>query len=298
LVIKQLHYLVALARERHFGRAAAAVNISQPTLSAAIRQLEDELGVPVVERGHRFNGLTPEGEFVLAHAKRILAEADTLRQGLSELRQGLSGRLRIGVIPTGLPLVAQLTAPFHARYPAVTVHIRSHTSKDIQRGIDNFDLDVGITYLDNEPLDRVISKPVYQESYVLLTRADGQLRDCRELSWTEAASLNLCLLTPDNQNRRIIDGIFRSIGQTPRVTVETNSIFSLCAHAAVSGWASIVPTQLVQFYGAPHDTRAIRLVDPEPVRTVGIIVADRDPLPPLARSMFGLATRLETIRMS
>ena len=73
MVIKQFAYLVALAREKHFARAAKACNVSQPTLSGAIRQLEEEIGVPLVERGHRFTGLTAEGETILAHAKRILA---------------------------------------------------------------------------------------------------------------------------------------------------------------------------------------------------------------------------------
>lgn len=286
MVIRQLNYLIALAREKHFGRAAAAAHVSQPTLSAAIRQLEEELGVPLVERGHRFNGLTAEGEFVLAHAKRIIAEADGMRQTLSELKEGLSGRLRIGVIPTGLPLVPRVTAPFHARYPAVTVSIRSHTSVDIQRGIDNFDLDAGITYLDNEPLERVVSKPIYRESYVLITCEDGPLAGVESMTWSEAARQRLCLLTPDNQNRRILDGIFRSIGIAPHVAVETNSIFSMCAHASVPGWSSIVPVQLVEFYGAPRGTKVIRLVEPEAIRTVGLIIADRDPLPPLARSLF------------
>ena len=98
MVIKQFAYLVALAREKHFARAAKACNVSQPTLSGAIRQLEEELGVPLVERGHRFTGLTAEGETILAHAKRILAEVDTMAQSIGDVRQGLKGRLRIGFL--------------------------------------------------------------------------------------------------------------------------------------------------------------------------------------------------------
>ena len=135
MVIKQLAYLVALAREKHFGRAAAACHISQPTLSGAIRALEDDLGVPLVERGHRFTGLTAEGEMILAHAKRILGELDTMGQSISDVRQGLSGRLRIGAIPTALPLVAQITGPFSERFPAVTLTIMSLTSKAIQDAV-------------------------------------------------------------------------------------------------------------------------------------------------------------------
>ena len=74
MVIRQLAYLVALARERHFGRAAAACNVTQPTLSAGIRHLENELGVPLVERSQRFQGLTAEGERVLTWAQRIIAD--------------------------------------------------------------------------------------------------------------------------------------------------------------------------------------------------------------------------------
>ena len=193
MVIKQLAYLVALAREEHFARAAKACNISQPTLSGAIRTLEDELGVPLVERGHRFTGFTAEGEMILEHAKRILAEIDTMGQSLSDVRQGLKGRLRLGAIPTALPLVAQITGPFSERYPAVTLTVLSMTSNAIQSAIDNFDIDVGITYLDNEPLERVISKPLYNETYVLLTREDSELAKRDEIGWREAADLNLCL---------------------------------------------------------------------------------------------------------
>lgn len=103
MLLRQLEYLVALARERHFARAAAACFVSQPSLSAAIRRLEHELDVPIVRRGRRYEGLTPEGEVVLAWAHRILAERDALHQELSALRGGLTGTLRLGVVPTALP---------------------------------------------------------------------------------------------------------------------------------------------------------------------------------------------------
>lgn len=283
--IRQLIYLDALAREKHFRRAAEACHVSQPTLSAAIVQLEEELGVLIVERGRRFQGLTKEGEVVLAHARRILAEADLMKASIAELREGLSGRIRLGAIPTALPMIAHITAPFSARYPAVSLTVLSLTSQEIQARIDDFELDVGLTYLDNEPLDRVISKPIYQEFYVLLTREDGPfgLRDT--ISWAEAAELKLCLLTGDMQNRRIIDGIFRSVGASPRPVIETNSIFNLVSHAGIEGIASIVSLQLLEFFGVPLGTRALQLVAPEAQRTIGLIVADRQPIAPLARNL-------------
>ena len=285
MIIRQLVYLDALARERHFRRAAEACHVSQPTLSAAIAQLEEELGVLIVERGRRFQGLTKEGEAVLAHARRILAEADLMKESIAELREGISGRIRLGAIPTALPMVAHITSPFSERYPQVSLTVLSLTSDEIQTRIDNFELDVGLTYLDNEPLDRVISKPIYQEAYVLLTREDGPLGERDSISWAEAAELKLCLLTSDMQNRRIIDGIFRSIGAAPRPAIETNSIFNLCSHAGIQGVASIVSLQLLEFFGVPLGTKALPLVEPDAQRTIGLIVADRQPFAPLARNL-------------
>ncbi|MGO4668115.1 LysR substrate-binding domain-containing protein [Bosea sp. 2YAB26] len=285
MIIRQLVYLDALAREKHFRRAAEACHVSQPTLSTAIGQLEEELGVLIVERGRRFQGLTKEGEVVLAHARRILAEADLLKESIAELRQGVSGRIRLGAIPTALPMIAHITAPFSERYPAVSLTVLSLTSAEIQSRIDNFELDVGLTYLDNEPLDRVISKPIYLESYVLLTREDGEIARQDTITWAEAAELKLCLLTSDMQNRRIIDGIFRSVGHSPRPAIETNSIFNLCSHAGIQGVSSIVSLQLLEFFGVPLGTKALPLVEPDAKRTIGLIVADRQPFAPLARNL-------------
>ena len=284
MIIRQLIYLDALAREKHFRRAAEACHVSQPTLSAAVVQLEEELGVMIVERGRRFQGFTKEGEAVLAHARRILAEADLMKETIAEMREGVSGRIRLGAIPTALPMIAHITAPFSARYPEVSLTVLSLTSQEIQSRIDNFELDVGLTYLDNEPLERVISKPIYQESYVLLTREDT-LGSRDQISWAEAADLKLCLLTGDMQNRRIIDGIFRSVGAAPRAAIETNSIFNLCSHAGIEGIASIVSLQLLEFFGVPLGTRALALIEPAAQRTIGLIVADRQPYAPLARNL-------------
>jgi DNA-binding transcriptional LysR family regulator len=288
MVLRQLEYLVALARERHFGRAALACNVSQPTLSAAIRQLEADLGAPIVERDHKFHGLTSQGRMVLDHAHRILAEAEILRRDLQEMDKGLSGRLRLGAIPTALPIVSHLTGPFYARFPNVTVMVLSQNSQEIQRGIDNFELDAGLTYLDNEPLENVLTKPICHEEYLFLTPASGPYAQRRKITWKEAAQAPLCLLTRDMQNRRIIDGIFRAAGAQPKPSVETNSIFNLCSHASSGLWSSIVPRQLLQFFGIPRQTRAVELVEPSARRTIGLIMSDRQPASPLARNLFAM----------
>jgi DNA-binding transcriptional LysR family regulator len=298
MIIRQLIYLDALAREKHFRRAAEACHVSQPTLSAAIHQLEEELGVMIVERGHRFQALTREGEAVLAHARRILAEADLLKDTIAELRQGVTGRIRLGAVPTALPIVAHITAPFSTRYPGVSLTVLSLTSQEILRRIEEFELEAGLTYLDNEPLEHVISKPIYQESLVLLTRADSDLGQRDRLTWREAAEQKLCLLTPDMQNRRIIDGVFRSVGCAPNPAIETNSIFNLCSHVGIEGICSIVSRQLLEFFGLPRGAKALELTEPEVKRTIGLIVADRQPMPPLARNLLAMAQPIDEACLS
>src|SRR6202021_1653592 len=160
MIVRSLEYLVALARERHFARAAAACNVTQPTLSAGIKQLEESLGVLIVERRQRFVGFTAEGERVLIWAHRGLAASGSLEQELSELREGLEGQIRIGAIPVSLPSVAILTAAFAARHPRTRFQVTSLTSVEIQRGLDDFTLDAGITYLDNAPLVAVPPRPL------------------------------------------------------------------------------------------------------------------------------------------
>src|SRR5688500_9107872 len=171
--IQHLAYLAALAREGHFGRAADACFVTQPTLSNGIRRLEEELGVALVRRGHRYEGLTPEGERMLTWAHRILADTDGMQMDAVAMREGLAGRLRLGVIPTALPVVALLSAPLLRRHAAMDLSVESLTSRQIEQGLHDAHVDVGVTYLENEPLRGVRALPLYDERYVLLTAADG-----------------------------------------------------------------------------------------------------------------------------
>jgi DNA-binding transcriptional LysR family regulator len=155
VVLRHLEFLTALAQERHFARATASPQVTQSTLSAGFKQMEESLGVLLVERGQRFLGLTSEGTEVLQWAQHVLADYEGLQQSLAAMRRGLIGNLKIGAIPVTLPIISLLTTPFNKRHPDTTVVIRSLTSIEIQRGLDDFTLDIGMTYLDNEPLARV-----------------------------------------------------------------------------------------------------------------------------------------------
>ena len=293
MILKNLKYLTALAQEKHFARAATSCHVSQPTLSAGIKQLEEELGLLIVRRGQRFEGLTPEGIRVLEWARRILADYESLQQEASQLRGGLVGRLRIGTIPVVLPAVPLLTAPFAARHPQVTITVLSQTSIEIQRGLDDFSLDAGLTYLDNEPLTHVRTIPLYRERYFLFTPADGPLSGHTTISWQEAATLPLCLLTPDMQNRRILNALFAVAGVEPRAPIETNSVITLWSHLRIGSWSSILPQAFLHLFGVPEDLRAIPMENAGGAHTIGLAIPDREPLTPSARELAQLAAEID-----
>ena len=279
-MIDKLEFVLALARERHFGRAAEACGVTQPTLSAGLKQLEEMLGVRLVDRGSRFQGFTAEGERVLDWARRIVGDSRALRQEIQALKKGLSGHLRIAAIPTALAMVAALTTPFRVRHPNVSFTIVSRTSLSILTQLENLDADIGITYLENEPLGRMRGYPLYQEQYLLLTGRDGPLGQRSEATWKEAAGLPLCLLSPDMQNRRIIDRLLSQAGEPATPTLESDSATALVAHVRTGAWSSIIPRQFAGMFDLTR-VAAIPLVEPEVSQTVGCVVVERDPLTPL-----------------
>jgi DNA-binding transcriptional LysR family regulator len=291
-LIDKLEFLLALARERHFGRAAEACGVTQPTLSAGVKQLEDAMGVLLVNRGSRFRSFTPEGERVLAWARRIVGDARAMRQELDALRHGLTGRLRIAAIPTTLAMVASLTTPFRMRHPNVQFTILSRTSIEVLAELENLEIDAGVTYLDNEPLGRVNAFPLYREHYRLLTSSDAPFGNRATVTWAEVAKVPLCLLTPDMQNRRIIDELLRGAGGTPQPTLESNSMIVLFAHVRTGRWASVMPAKLAETLGLTETIRAIPIVEPQAVHTIGLVVPARAPMTPLTAALVAEAQRL------
>ncbi|MGH6989741.1 MAG: LysR family transcriptional regulator [Stellaceae bacterium] len=294
-MIDKLEFFLALARERHFGKAAEAVGVTQPTLSAGIKQLEDQLGLLLVSRGARYRGLTPEGERVLDWAKRIVGDARAMRQEVRALKQGhLVGHLRIAAIPTALAMVSALTTPFRAKHPEVRFTIWSNSSIEVLNALDNLEIDAGITYLDNEPVGRVRQVPLYRERYRLMIAADSPLGNRAAMNWAEVGRIPLCLLTPDMQNRRIIDELLRnagSLGEAP--ILESNSMILLFSHVRTGRWASVMPAILAETLGLIGTTiRAIPIVEPEAVHTVGLVVPNREPLSPASAALVAEAIEL------
>ncbi|WP_082513062.1 LysR family transcriptional regulator [Methylobacterium sp. Leaf125] len=291
-MIDKLDLLLALSREHHFGRAAEACCVTQQTLSAGVKSLENQLGTRLVQRGSRFQGFTPEGERVLAWARRIVADARAMREDVATLRRGPAGHLRIAAIPTVLPMIAALTTPYHLRYPDVRLSVLSATSANILDLIENLEADAGLTYLDHEPLSRVTAIPLFQERYQLLTAAGGTHDGRTSISWSEVSRMPLCLLTPDMQNRRIVDQQLRASGSAPAPTLESNSMIVLMSHVRTLHWSSIMPAALTDALGPMPGLRTIPIVEPDIAHTIGLVVPQREPATPMVAALVGLGRQL------
>lgn len=295
--IRQLQYLAALAREKHFTRAAAACHVTQPTLSGRIRQLELSLGVPIVERGQRYQGLTAEGEKVLKWAHVILNDWQSMLQELEQLSNqegGLTGRLVLGGIPSALPMIPLLTREIRIRHPGVEFTVLSFSTEEILRSLNDFSIDVGVGYLDNEPVNGFLTSPLYVERYRLFVAEDHPLASRESVTWREAARNPLCLLTPNMQNRRIIDRAFKMADCRPEPHIETNSVINLCSNVRLMGLASIMPEYIFDLLGPQSGIRALPLVEPKVEHSVGLIIADRDPLSPLIVALRAAAQTLSS----
>ncbi|MBY6088816.1 LysR family transcriptional regulator [Maritimibacter alkaliphilus] len=289
-MIEKLEMLIALAREEHFGRAAESLGITQPSLSTGIKQLEAQLGVQLVWRGSRYLGLTPEGQRALDWSRRIVGDARTFREEMRAVHAGLSGALRLAVIPTALTTAAHLTHGFSADHPGVSLSVYSRSSDQILTMIENLEADAGITYLDNEPLGRMTAIPLYRESYHLVVRRGTALAGRATLDWADLADQRLCLLTPDMQNRRIINLMLHKAGVDPEAGVESNSTVVLMTHVEEGGWATVLPAQMARFLAAGRDVVSI------PIRqsnapSVGLIAPWREPHTPVLEALLSAARK-------
>lgn len=293
MLMRQLEYLTALAREGHFSRAAEACHVSQPALSSAIRKLETELGVQIVRRGQRFEGFTPEGTQVLAWAQRILAERAALGQTLASMQGGLTGTLRIGAIPTALSVASLLTTPMREKHPHVRFDLASLSSREIVARLNDFDIDVGMTYVDGEPLGQVKLIPLYRERYLFLTPVEGDVGASGSVTWAEAGSAPLCLLSPVMQNRRILEGYFADAGVTARPVVETDTISAIYEHVTSMRLSSVVPHTWLPAFGVPEGTRVIPLPAPRRSFQVGLVLAGHGPESLLVRALVETARKID-----
>jgi DNA-binding transcriptional LysR family regulator len=287
-----VEYFLALHRERHFGRAAATCNVSQPTLSAGIAMLETQLGRRLIARDRKYAGLTAEGEAILPWAQQLVAAAEALEQAAGDAQGPLKGELRLGAIPASMPATGVLVEAIRARAPELNVRLRALTSRQIERELEAFELDAGVTYLDFEPPARALSVPLYNERSMLVS-AEGGIPVPASPGWDDLASLPLCLLHQGMQNRRILDARIAALGLALQPVVTADSYIALLAIVRQGRLCTIMPDN----HAALLDGLSWARVTPQPDRgelnRIGIIVSNRTPMSPLAQTVLTVARQLE-----
>jgi DNA-binding transcriptional LysR family regulator len=290
VLLRQLEYFVAVARERHFARAAESCYVSQPALSTSIAKLERELSVTLIHRGQNFEGLTPEGERLVVWAKRVLAEHDALKAEAAAMRSGISATLRLGTGPTVSTTAALPVAAFCALHPLAGVKVCSRlSSTELLRQLRNFELDAAIAHFGPDDQSGLEVVPLYEEQYVLLVSGEQLVPTVKTITWAEAAQLPLALLTPDMRFRQFIDKAFASSGAAAAPQVETDSVASLYAHVATGAWASVVPHTWLRAMPVTGAARAIRLVEPDTRAQISMAIHAATPGSVAARAFLNVA---------
>lgn len=290
MLLRQLEYFVAVARERHFARAAESCYVSQPALSTSIAKLERELSVTLIHRGQNFEGLTPEGERLVVWAKRVLAEHDALKAEAAAMRSGISATLRLGTGPTVSTTAALPVAAFCALHPLAGIKVCSRlSSTELLRQLRNFELDAAIAHFGPDDQSGLEVVPLYEEQYVLLVSGEQLVPTVKTITWAEAAQLPLALLTPDMRFRQFIDKAFASSGAAAAPQVETDSVASLYAHVATGAWASVVPHTWLRAMPVTGAARAIRLVEPDTRAQISMAIHAATPGSVAARAFLNVA---------
>ncbi len=283
-LLAAMRYLVALDKHRHFGRAAEASHISQPALSNALRALEEEFGVSIVKRARVYGGLTPEGEVVLAAARRTLREMELLTQDLRSDQSGPRGPLRLAAIPTAIPLLSLFAALLRSRHPGVMPVVLAMSSPDIERQLEELTLDLALGYTERQADQpgKFSSWPLTEERYFFLRRAEGEpaarLRIGSSIRWAEVAAKPLCQLTPDMHNRAIVDGALNPDGEPPPPAIETNSLLTLVLAVAAGEVGGILPGAMISAVRSHGELEALPLIEPEVRTPIGFLaLADARP---------------------
>jgi len=287
--IKQLIYLVNLERERHFGRAAEASFVSQPTLSMRLKNLERELGLSLINRSNNFDGFTPEGERVLSWAREIVSVYQGLKLEVESLKHGVNGTLRIGVVPQCSISLPVMLKAIGDRYPQLDYRVAVLSADQLLDALNSHTVDVGIGFFELATLRELHfqAETLDDNGIELLYHPQHfpQLQGDEPLTLKDVAALPLCLAEQTRYFRRYIDGHFRDAGLTLRVVLETTSVFQLLQGVQVGLGCMVSPVgHLID--GMTSGLQRRRVAMPPMSRQGAVVIAEPGRATPLAQHFF------------
>lgn len=290
--IKQLIYLCNLERERHFGRAAEASFVSQPTLSMRLKNLEKELGLNLINRGNNFEGFTAEGQRVLNWAREIVAVYQGLKLEVDSLKHGLTGTLRIGVMPQCSVSLAEMLKGVQADNPRLDYRVAELSADQLLDALNSHAVDIGIGFFEMTTLNelRFQMQPLEDSGVDLLYHPDHfpQLNGDTPLTLAEAAVLPLCLSDPSRYFRRYLDNQFSLAGLVLRPILDSSSIFQLMQGVYVGLGCGLVPHgHLIDAMTPALRHRPLAIAPMS--RHAALVVAESGRATPLAQHFFDAA---------
>ncbi len=251
--LRQLRYLVALADERHFTRAAARLHIAQPALSQQVRRLEDEVGVALVDRTTRHVALTPAGELLVGRARRVLSEVDAATAELSELAGVRTGRVVIGAMrSTGRFDLSALFAAYYARHPGIELVVREEPSEVMLQRLHADALDVAflsVNRLDAGP--DIQLHPLLDEPLVALLAPDHPLAGRRRIDMAELRHERFVVFGEGGSLRRIVVQGAREAGFEPALAFESTESARIRAMASRGLGVALLPESEADHEGPP-----------------------------------------------
>jgi LysR family cyn operon transcriptional activator len=289
--LRQLRYLLAIAEEGNFTRAAEKVFVSQSALSQQIQLLEQEIGAPVLSRGKRGVHLTAAGEVLKHHAQRVFHELDLARVVIDELQGLKRGELRVGAVQTVNDyLMPHLITAFAARYPDVKLRVDELPSDEIEAGLESGSLQAGIGFI---PASRaeIAHERLFSERLALVVRADHALAGKRRVQVSALDGLPVIMLANTFCTRRLWEESARLASAQPRVVLEVNTVSSILSLVETTGLASMLPEFSLRD-GDSRGLQAVPLTEPTPVRQVGLLWRRDESLCAATRAFMSLAREL------
>lgn len=270
--LSQLRAFVAVATYKHFGTAAARLNVSQPTLSQGLASLENGLGVQLIERSTRRVLVTPAGARLLAQAKAILDAADGFVAAAAGVSDGFSGPLRIGLIPTVAPyFLPGLLPELRMRMPNLAVHVIEDQTARLLGSLRSGTLDVAVLALPSE-VAGVVEIPLYVEDFILVVPADHRLAGRTDLPLSILDELPLLLLDEGHCLRDQTLDLCRSVDARPDAgDTRATSLATVVRCVAGGLGVTLVPASAVPVETAGGDLAVAHFAAPEPGRTIGLV---------------------------
>jgi LysR family transcriptional activator of glutamate synthase operon len=260
--LRQLRYLVALAEERNFTRAAGNEHVAQPALSQQIRRLEDELGLALVERTTRRASLTDAGELLVVRARRVLAELEAAHTELEALRGLTTGHVTIGAMHTMGPIDLSLVlAQFHRLHPDVELTVREQSSEDLAELLRVDELDLAFLSVTERIESHGLGlQQLVSEELVVLLPIDHRLAGERQVRMAQLSGERFISFRQGARLRELLEGAGRQAGFEPRVKLESNEIQRIRRLVSRGLGVAILPRSDVE--GHEHEVAMVFLTDP------------------------------------